>query len=49
MTQIGFVNLFEAVMEQAYKDANIEVKNEKDAKLKKEAQEYIDTMKKLYA
>lgn len=40
MTNEGFLNLMEAIMEQAYKDAE-----SNDAKLAKEASEYIEKMK----
>lgn len=44
MTDYGFVLLFEAVMEQCYKDLE-----SNDEKIREDAQQYIDKMKKLYA
>lgn len=44
MSDNAFLRLFEAVMEQAYKDAESTNK-----KLASEAQGYIDTIKKRYA
>lgn len=40
----GFINLVEAIMKQAYEDAE----QTKDAKLAEEAKAYIERMKKLY-
>lgn len=44
MTEKGFILLFEAIMEQCYKDLN-----DKDEKIRKDAQAYIDKMKREYA
>lgn len=45
MTNEGFFELFEAIMEQARNDA----KQDKDESLKAEAQRYIDKMQKAFS
>lgn len=45
----GFLKLFEAIMGQAYEDANYDGDNEKRLKEKAEAIAYIERMKKDFA